>query len=275
MAIITFWNESEKENGQTLSIIAIANQMAIEHNCRILLVDACFHDKTIERAFWKHKENKTVQTLNAGKIDVSSGAEGLVSAVASNKATPEIITNYTKIVYKNRLDILLGLKTEIPEEHEKSLMLYKDLIATANRYYDYVLVDVQKGYRIPSSKALVSQANLIMYTMPPNLMNIDHYLELKETDELVGDKRVMPLLAKSDENSAYNVRNTSRYLRERGIIPCIPYDVRFMEAVNESRTSKYFTSQKLSLSAKTGEYFFKEVERTCVAIINKLKELNK
>lgn len=274
MAIITFWNESEKENGQTLSIIAIANQMAIEHNFRILVVDACFHDKTMERAFWKFKENKTVQKLNAGKIDISSGAEGLVSAVASNKATPEIITNYTKIVYKNRLDILLGLKTEIPEEHEKSLMLYKDLIATANRYYDLILVDVQKGYRIPSSKALISQANLIMYTMPPNLLNIDNYLALRESDELIGSRKVMPLLAKSDESSGYNVKNTSRYIREKGTIPCIPYDVRFMEAVNESRVSKYFTSQKLSTS-KTGEDFFKEVERSCVLIINKLKELNR
>jgi len=118
MAIVSFWNEIEKENGQTLSIIALANQMAIEHNYRILIVDACFLDKTIETAFWKKKENKTVKALNAGKIDISSGAEGLVSAVASNKATPEIITNYTRIVYKNRLDILLGLKTEIPEEHE-------------------------------------------------------------------------------------------------------------------------------------------------------------
>lgn len=273
MAIIAFWNESEKENGQTLSIIAIANQMAIEHNFRILVVDACFHDKTILKAFWKDKENKTVQVLNAGKIDVSSGAEGLVSAVASNKATPEIVTNYTRIVYKNRLDILLGLKTEIPEEHEKSLMLYKDLISTANRYYDLILVDVQKGYRIPSSKVLINQADLIIYTMPPNLININNFLELRETDELIGSRKVMPLLAKSDEYSSYNVRNTSRYIKEKGTIPCIPYDVRFMEATNEARTSKYFTSQKLSTS-KNGEDFFKEIERACVAIINKLKELN-
>ncbi|MBR1540651.1 MAG: hypothetical protein IJ629_05805 [Clostridia bacterium] len=269
MAIIAFWNESEKENGQTLSIIAIANQMAIEHNFRILVVDACFHDKTILKAFWKDKENKTVQVLNAGKIDVSSGAEGLVSAVASNKATPEIVTNYTRIVYKNRLDILLGLKTEIPEEHEKSLMLYKDLISTANRYYDLILVDVQKGYRIPSSKVLINQADLIIYTMPPNLININNFLELRETDELIGSRKVMPLLAKSDEYSSYNVRNTSRYIKEKGTIPCIPYDVRFMEATNEARTSKYFTSQKLSTS-KNGEDFFKEIERACVAIINKL-----
>ena len=273
MAIVAFWNESEKENGQTLSIIAIANQMAIEHNYRILVVDACFSDKTIEKAFWKLKENKTIKQLNAGKIDVSNGAEGLISAVASNKATPEIVTNYTRIVYRNRLDVLLGLKTVIPEEHEKTLMLYKDLIFTANKYYDLILVDVQKGLSHSTSEALIKQANLIMYTMPPNLLNIDNFLNLRETDELIGSRKVLPLLAKSDETSSYNVKNTSRYIREKGIIPCIPYDVRFMEAANESRISKYFTSQKLS-SSKNGEEFFHEVERTCVAIINKLKELN-
>ena len=152
-------------------------------------------------------------------------------------------------------------------------MLYKDLISTANRYYDLILVDVQKGYRIPSSKVLINQADLIIYTMPPNLININNFLELRETDELIGSRKVMPLLAKSDEYSSYNVRNTSRYIKEKGTIPCIPYDVRFMEATNEARTSKYFTSQKLSTS-KNGEDFFKEIERACVAIINKLKELN-
>ena len=273
MAVVAFWNESEKENGQTLSIIAIANQMAIEHNYRILIVDACFHDKTIEKAFWKMKENKVIKELNAGKMDISSGAEGLISAVASNKATPEIITNYTRIVYKNRLDILLGLKTEVPAEHEKSLMLYKDLIFTANKYYDLILVDVQKGYSKATSKALIEQANLILYTMPPNLMNIDNFIKLRESDELIGSNKVLPLLAKSDESSSYNVKNTTRYIKERGIIPCVPYNVRFMESTNESRVSKYFTSQKLS-SSKNGEAFFKEVERVCVAIINKLKELN-
>lgn len=273
MAIVAFWNESEKENGQTLSIIAIANQMAIEHNYKILVIDGCFNDETIKNAFWKDKENKTLQELKIGKVDISSGAEGLISAVASNKITPEIVTNYTRVVYKNRLDILLGLKTKIHEEHEKDLMLYKDLITIANKYYDLILVDVQKGYRYETSRALIKQADIIMYTMPPNLINIDNFIKLKGTDKLIASRKILPLLAKSDEFSTYNVKNTSRYIKEKGIIPCIPYNVRFMESTNEARVSNFFTAQKLSAS-KVAEPFFREIERTCVAIINKIKEIN-
>jgi cellulose biosynthesis protein BcsQ len=274
MSIISFWNESEKENGQTSSIIAIATQMAIEHNFRILLVDCCLDDSVIEKAFWKPKESKTLKKLTAGKIDISSGAEGLVSAVASNKATPEIITNYTKIVFKNRLDILLGLKTTIPEEHEKSLMLYKDLLASANKFYDLVFVDLSKSLKRPSTKAILEKSNLVVYTMPPNLANIDNYRILREKNPLVGDRNVIPLLAKSDEASGYNVKNTTRYIKEKGTIATIPYNVRFMEATNEARTAEFFTRQKLTTGSTSNDSFFEEVERCCLIIINKLKELN-
>ena len=53
MAIIGFWSGSKKETGQTVSIASIATQMAVEHNYRILLIDATFDDDTLERGFWK------------------------------------------------------------------------------------------------------------------------------------------------------------------------------------------------------------------------------
>ena len=38
MAIITFWTEIRKEIGQTAATIAVATQMAMEHNNKILLL---------------------------------------------------------------------------------------------------------------------------------------------------------------------------------------------------------------------------------------------
>lgn len=277
MSVVTFWNAIEKECGQTLSAIAIATYMAMEHNYRILLIDACFHDNTMEKAFWKKKENKALKELTGGKIDISSGAEGLISAVASNKATPEIITNYTRIVFKNRLDILLGLKTQIRQDHEKSMMLYKDLISTANKYYDIVFVDLSKGITRQSSEAILKISDVILYTMPPNLNNIDKFKELRlNKNSIVSSQKIMPLLARSDESSGYNVKNTSRYIKEKYTIVTVPYNVRFMEATNEARTASFMTNIKLSKSAlNVNGNFFEELGRTAQMVIDKIREVNK
>ena len=39
MSIISFWTEDTKETGQTSVAIAVATQMAIQHNKKILLID--------------------------------------------------------------------------------------------------------------------------------------------------------------------------------------------------------------------------------------------
>lgn len=82
MAIISFWSGDKKEAGQTLSMVAIATQMCIEHNMRTLMIDATFDDDTLERCFWKVGRQNIARQLNAGKIDLASGADGRRSAAA-------------------------------------------------------------------------------------------------------------------------------------------------------------------------------------------------
>jgi hypothetical protein len=183
MAIISFWSGHKKASGQTLSMLAVATQMSIQHNMRCLVVDATYDDDTIERAYWSVKGKKSIaQSLNQGKLDIASGAEGLVSAVASNKTSPDIVANYTKVVFKNRLDILLGLKTKIFEEHEKSLMLYKDLLNAANKYYDMVFVDVSKTLQRDTTRAILDNSHIIMYTMPKCVFCFVYRKNIKEVN---------------------------------------------------------------------------------------------
>lgn len=59
MAIVSFWNNSKKETGQTYSAVAIATEMSIEHNYRILEISTGFQDKTTERCFWEEKRIMT------------------------------------------------------------------------------------------------------------------------------------------------------------------------------------------------------------------------
>ena len=38
MAIISFWSDSKKQTGQTMSAVAIATYMAIEHNYKMMMI---------------------------------------------------------------------------------------------------------------------------------------------------------------------------------------------------------------------------------------------
>lgn len=276
MPIVTFWNESRKEAGQTTSMIAIATHLALERNYRVLIVDAAFNDNAIEKAFFKPREDKTLKELTQGKLDISSGAEGLVSAIASNKATPEIITNYTKVVFRNRLDVLLGLNTEIFANYEKSMAFYKDLVLTANRFYDLVFVDLQKTLEYPFTKAILENSNVIVYCMPPNLENINNFLKKRTSNPIISSQKIIPLISRSDENSGYNIKNATRYMKEKTLVPTIPYNVRFMEATNEAGAANFFANAKLSKSKyDLNQNFMQQVERASVEIMEKIKLLQK
>lgn len=276
MAIISFWNADKKSAAQTLSMVAIATNMAIEHNYKILVVDATFQDDTIERCFWRFNNNKSPNQFlnNTGKIDIASGAEGLVSAVASNKATPEIIPNYTKVVLKNRLDILCGLKTEIPEEFEKSLMLYKDLLQAANKYYDLVFVDLTKTLKKDTTKALLECSHVIVYPFLQNLKQIDSYLEKKKNVDIMKKGNMIPLMTNVDQDSKYNVKNATRYMGEKKELANILHNSNFMESACEASVANFFLKAKLSTTAldKNAE-FLKSVNGACKKIIQKLEEL--
>ena len=59
MSVITFWNKGKEQVGKTLSMVAIATYMAIEHNYKILMITTSYKDKTIDNCFWeKEAENK-------------------------------------------------------------------------------------------------------------------------------------------------------------------------------------------------------------------------
>ena len=275
MAVISFWSNDKKTSGQTLSIAAIATQMCIEHNMRTLIVNATFDDDTLERCFWNVKQGRTLaKSLNVGKIDIASGAEGLVSAIASNKASPEVISNYTKIVFKNRLDVLPGLKTKVFEDHEKSLMLYKDLLSAANKYYDIVFVDLSKGLDRETTKIILENSAVVVYTMKPNLKQIDEFIKFKSESPLYQKGNVIPILTISDDLSKYNIKNTTRYVGEKGTICTVPYNTVFRENACEAGVANMFLQFRLSSSAQDKNIQFLNAVSDCgKSIIYKLQKL--
>ena len=152
MSIITFWNDTREQSGRTLTSVAVATRMAIERNSKILLISTSVADSTMKKCFWveENKKNNFLGTKTSN-IAVENGIEGLLKLVTSNKLTPSTITDYTKVVFKGRLEILpgrAGAKDKSIEENwedfKKEQEYFADLIRVANQYYDIVIVDLDK-----------------------------------------------------------------------------------------------------------------------------------
>lgn len=274
MAILSFWSGDKKETGQTLSIVAIATYMSVEHNYKTLVVDATLDDDTIERCFWNKDINRDVKlSLNRGKLDIASGTEGLMSAVTSNKTSPEIISNYTKVVFKNRLDILLGLKTKSITEHEKMISYYPDLLVAANKYYDLVIVDLPKTSERQSVIEILKKSDVIMYTMSQNLRQINQYIEDKAKMSGLGMKNVIPLLCSSNEYSTYNHKNVMAKIKDKQLT-YIAYNHNFREAASEAKVSEFFLKTRINKAAwDRNAKFFETVANTSGQVMNKFEEI--
>ena len=135
MSVVTFYGNNKVETAQTTSMAGIATYLSLEQNYRILLLNTKHNDTSLQECFWEQQGNSRPRN------DLETGIGGLVKAIASNKTSPEIITNYTRTVFKERLEVLTD--NNIPKEiYEKQKEYMRSIIKMANKYYDLVFVDL-------------------------------------------------------------------------------------------------------------------------------------
>lgn len=284
MSVITFVNNEREQTGKTMSLVAIATYMAINHNEKILILSTTNKEDKIKSCYFEEQEVKKIRKrLFGGKgpsiLDTESGIEGIAKIARSNKLTPDIITNYTKVVFKNRLEIILGsnpakqnieeaeIKRDISEE-------YVNLINIAKLYYDRIFVDLDDNLDEKIKQQIMDTSDLLIVCSNQGLNSINKLKDKKENIPLMQSKKVMFLVGKFDKFSKYNAKNITRYINEKNQILTIPYNTLFFEASNEAGVPDLFLRLKrISDSDDRNMAFLQEVKRATDAIIYRLQEL--
>ncbi len=272
MAIISFWNNGGGETGKASSIAAITTYLAVQHNYKILVLDTKYNDYSYQDCYWQ--EDKTINLISKqqGKMNIASGITGLAKAILSNKTSPEIITNYTKIVFGDRLEFLT--ETEIKkDEYEVHKKVFKEIAKIASKYYDLVFIDIGNDLEEDIVSSLLEISDLVVFNISQKMRQINEFLELKQNNIIFQTKPVIPLLGSYDENSKYSVKNVSRYIKEKERICAIPYNTLFFEACNEGTVADYFIKFRRINPKDKNAIFIEEVKRVADKIIEKLKEL--
>ncbi len=275
MSVVTFYNSSVEQTGKTMSIAAIATYMAIEHNYRILVISTTNKEDPIKRCFWEEKKKKKNLGIFGPNtaLEVETGVEGLARVIRSNKITPDIITNYTKVVFTDRFEILLGC--EIPPSDGTVIeTLYPNIIKAANQYYDLVFVDLDENVDEDSKKEIIHDSDVIVINMSQRLRSINKFKENKEKNQHLASKKAVILIGRYDKFSKYNAKNISRYLGEKNQVLTIPYNTLFFEATEEAGVPDLFLRFRKTLDPEDRNAFFiEEVKRASENIVYRLQDL--
>ena len=275
MSIVTFYNSSIEQTGKTMSIAAIATYMAIEHNYRILVISTTNRDDPLKECFWvtkKKKRNLGIFGPNAA-LEVETGVEGLVRVIRSNKISPDIITNYTKVVFKDRFEILLGCKIP-PSDGTIIEKFYPTIINAANQYYDIVFVGLDENVDEETRKTIIYDSDIVVINLSQRLRSINKFIELKSKNQILASQKSLILVGRYDRYSKYNSKNISRYLGEKNQVLTIPYNTLFFEATEEAGVPDLFLKFRNNLDSEDRNAFFiEEIKRASENIIYRLQDL--
>ena len=276
MAIIAFWSNEEKETGQTMSMVALSTYTAMEHNYKIIDVSTSFKDSTLEDSYFNTgRVESLVKNLmqNQNQVGIESGVEGLVKLINSNKTSNSIVSNYTKIVYRDRLDILCAPRTEKYEEYRPIAEMYPTVLQTANRNYDLVFVDISKRMPQEQVKQILELADIIIVNMTQRLETINEFMKLREENEFFNKNNILINIGRYDKFSKYNVKNISRYMRERKDVHVVPYNTLFFEACSEAKVAELFLRFRKLDEDDRNAIFISEINRLTKDLIYKIQEL--
>ena len=281
-SVITFINNLDEESGKTMSLVAIATYMAINYNEKILVISTTNKEDKIKSCYFEEQQVKKLRLGLFGDrtstIDTESGIEGIAKMVRSNKLTPEVITNYTRVVFKDRLEIILGYQPKEGKQEDIDVKEideeYPNLISIAKMYYDRILVDLDNNLSEELRQRIVDHSDLVIVNTSQNLNSIKKLKTKKENSPLLQSSKTLILVGRYDKFSTYNAKNITRFLGEKNQVLTIPYNTLLFEASNEAGVPDLFLRLKrISDIDDRNAIFMQEVKRATENIIYRLQEL--
>ena len=282
MSIVTFWNDSREQTGKTLTAVAVATKMAIERNFKILLISTAYKDPTMKNCFWvsaNKKKNTLVPMKN--NIAVENGIEGLSKLIKSNKIQPSVITDYTRVIFKNRLEVLSGYVGEIDKNNDENLQdyhglsdCYIELIKLANQFYDMVLVDLDNKLQESVKKEILDMSNVNVLVLSQRIVSLDNYNDMKNNKSEFINPKYIPVIAKYNKKTKYNKKNIMKYLDEKKDLNLVPFNTLFFEAAEEANVTEFFLKLRdIKDTTDTNYFFMSEVLKLTNAIITRIQDL--
>lgn len=271
MSVVTFWGSGKEQVGKTLAVVAIATNMAIERNKRILVVSASFNNDTLKNCYWGDENTKksSIFRIQNG-VELDNGIEGLAKIIQSNKVTPNLITDYTKIVFKDRLEILLGFEQKTLSSGEEIGKIYAEIVKIAKQYYDMIFVDLDNEISEVGTNEILNNSDMVIAMASQKIASVKL---MQKKKLMLPPGKAMLLVGKYDRKSKYTIKNLTRMIGEKKEILTIPYNTLYFEAAQEGNVPDLFLKlRRIEDKNDENAFFIEQVKKASEEIINKIYE---
>lgn len=264
MAVVAFYTNGKDQTGNTVSAISLATYMGIVQNKRVLFISTSLNNSEIRRALWPIQTKKRLGLfgLNTSSESVNdNGIEGLDRIIRSNRITPNIITDYTRVALKGRLEILQGYSGS-EEQFKEIQKQYLQIIALARQVYDTVIVDIDRELVNKTKFEILATADIVVAMTTQKLENINNLLKTIAEGTILKKTNTILTLGRYDEKSKYNAKNISRsILKTKEIINTVPYNTVLFQDIQEGKLIDMII-RFLELKTKDENTFFiEEIKR--------------
>ncbi len=275
MAVIAFYTNCKDQTGNTVSAISLATYMGIMQNKRILFISTSLNNSEIRKALWPPQSKKRSGLFgpNTNSLAVNdNGIEGLDRIIRSNRITPDIITDYTRVALKGRFEVLQGYNgTE--EQYKEIQKQYLQIINLSKQVYDTVIIDIDRELEKKSKIEILSAADVVVAMTTQKVDNINSLIGTISEGILLKKANTIITLGKYDEKSKYNAKNITRsIIKSKEIINTVPYNTVLFEDIQEGKLIDMFI-RFLELKSKDENTFFIEEIKRLKESIEKKEQL--
>ena len=143
----------------------------------------------------------------------------------------------------------------------------------ANKYYDLVFIDLDSEINPEIADKILANSNLIVANISQGLTSIDRFMKLREQNPILKSTKTLILIGRYDKFSKYNIKNITRYMKEKNKVSTIPYNTLFFEACEEAKLPDLFFNLNKVDEEDINGFFISEVKRTSENIMYRLQDL--
>ena len=116
-------------------------------------------------------------------------------------------------------------------------------------------------------------ADIIVINFTQKLQHIDNYIKLREENDFFKKKNILLNIGRYDKYSKYNIKNVSRYMKEKKDVNATLYNTLFFEACSEANVAELFLRLRKVEDDDRNGIFIAEIKKLADNLIYKMQEL--